>query len=93
MKQSYYAERSGDVGIVVKPLYLFDTGLTGTNHGSPHPYDTHVPLVVFGTGVQPGKHSEEVAPQAIAAIFAQALGIPTPKDAMYPVPAGVFRSR
>jgi hypothetical protein len=90
MKQSFYPTRSGDVAIVVKPLYLFDTGLTGTNHGSPHDYDTYVPLVVFGTGVAPARRAEDVTPQAIAAIFAHALGIDPPKDAMYPIPPKVF---
>jgi predicted AlkP superfamily pyrophosphatase or phosphodiesterase len=93
MKRSYYAPRCGDVGLVGKPYCLFDdkTPATGTNHGSPHAYDTHVPLMFFGTGITPGTREDQVTPQAITPVFAQALGINPPKTAAYPVPKGLFK--
>jgi hypothetical protein len=93
MKKSYHPDRSGDVGIVLKPYYLeYDKEyLTGTTHGSPHAYDTHVPLLVFGTNVKPGVRKEEVPPALIAAIFAKALGIAPPKAAEYACPEGLFK--
>jgi len=91
MKRSYYAERCGDVGIVLMPYCLLGDGFkTGTNHGSPHPYDTYVPLLVYGTGIKPGIRKEAVTPQAIAAILAKAAGINPPKMAVYPAPEGLF---
>ena len=60
-------------------------------HGTPYPYDTHVPLIVFGTGVRPGVREERVAPMSAAAILARALGVPPPEGAEYPVPAGLFQ--
>ena len=90
MKRSYYPDRSGDIGFVISPYCLLETTLTGTNHGSPHAYDTHVPLLVFGSGVASGIHKEPVTPQATAAIFAAAAGVKPPKNAEYPVPAGLF---
>lgn len=48
------AKRSGDllllpqVGYIERPKY-------GTTHGSPYNYDTHVPFVLFGWGVEPGE--------------------------------------
>src|SRR5262249_20221627 len=42
--QSFHPVRSGDVAVILKPYYLPSLGLgSGTTHGSPHPYDTHVP--------------------------------------------------
>ena len=79
VRRSYYRPWSGDVAIVLKPYYLISGPVTEsrydsyrTTHGTPHPYDTHVPLVVFGTGVRAGIHEERVTPLAIAAIAARA---------------------
>jgi predicted AlkP superfamily pyrophosphatase or phosphodiesterase len=93
MKKSYHPDRSGDVAVVLKPYYLEGDNEypTGTTHGSPHAYDTHVPLLVFGTNVKPGVRKEEVPPALIAAIFAKALGIAPPKTAEYACPDGVFK--
>lgn len=89
---SFHPDRSGDVAVVQKPYYLLAPALlrTGTTHGTPFPYDTHVPLVVFGPGAQPGVHREPVAPQATAAIMAHWLRISPPADAVYPVPNSLF---
>ena len=93
MKKSYHPDRCGDLGIVIKPYYLFDDKeyVSGTSHGSPHSYDTHVPLFVFGPGVKPGQRTDDVAPQAVAAIFAQALGIRPPEAAEYAVPSDLLK--
>jgi arylsulfatase A-like enzyme len=91
MRRSYYAPRCGDVGIIVKPYCLINEATaTGTTHGSPYPYDTHVPLMVFGTGVKPGVRKDEAVPQMIAAIFAKALGVDPPSAAQYGVPKELF---
>jgi hypothetical protein len=89
--ESFHPARSGDLVIVLKPYHLF-TALTatGTGHGTPHEYDTHVPLVIFGTGVQPGARSERISPQAAVTILAHAAGIEPPGHASAPLPAGVF---
>ena len=83
MKRSYFPERCGDVGFVQTPYFLVDafTYLTGTTHGTPHAYDTHVPLIFFGPGVKAGIRPEKVAPQTIAAVLAAAAGLKPPKMA------------
>lgn len=91
VRRSFYADRSGDVEVVLKPYYLCTTQLTGTHHGTPHSYDTHVPLLVFGPGILPGTHSEPVTPQATAAILSTALQLPVPQGAEAPVPDGLFK--
>jgi len=91
MARSHHPGRTGEVVIVPKPYYLFSSPFSsGTTHGTPHPYDTHVPLLVFGPGVKVGPHSEGVTPQAIAAIFAHFLGIPPPASAEAEVPKSLF---
>jgi hypothetical protein len=89
VRRSFHADRAGDVYIVLKPYHIF-YGATGTSHGTPHAYDTHVPLVVFGPGVKPGPRKELITPQATARIVAEALGIPAPKHADAATPAGLF---
>jgi hypothetical protein len=89
-RRSFRADRSGDVVVVLKPYYLFTSALLNTSHGSPHPYDTHVPLLVFGPGVHKGKRGDEVWPQAIPAILARSLGIKPPAAAEAPLPDGLF---
>jgi hypothetical protein len=90
--RSFYPERSGDVEAVLKPYYLCTSKLTGTHHGTPHPYDTHVPLLVYGPAVVPGAHSESVTPLAIAAILSKALGIRIHQGGEAPVPDRLFKS-
>jgi hypothetical protein len=89
---SFYPERSGDVRIIEKPYYLVTTKLTGTTHGTPHSYDTHVPLIVFGANVRPGVRREAVSPLAAAAILAQSLGIKPPSRSDTPAPEGLFQA-
>lgn len=98
VQRSYYPDECGDVMVVLKPYYLFSPPITSpktasyrTTHGSPHPYDTYVPLVVMGPGIVPGVRSERVTPLAMASILSRALGVPAPKGAEVPVPAGLFR--
>lgn len=92
VRRSFHAERSGDVTIVVKPYFQVTTYLTGTGHGTPHPYDTHVPLLVFGPDVRPGVRKEKIVPQTAAAILARALGIKPPASAEHAVPEGLFKA-
>jgi predicted AlkP superfamily pyrophosphatase or phosphodiesterase len=86
--RSYHPDRGGDVYVLLRPYHLFGKALdTGTSHGAPYDYDTHVPLLVYGPGIPGGPRREAVTPQATAAIFARFLGVPAPKDAEFPVPA------
>ena len=89
--RSYHAERSGNVLIILKPFWLPGDAETGTTHGSPFGYDSHVPLLVLGPQVTPGTRSERVSPLAIASIFAHALGMKPPADSDTPLPEGLFK--
>jgi predicted AlkP superfamily pyrophosphatase or phosphodiesterase len=90
VQRSFYPERSGDVTLVLQPYCLMTTKLTGTTHGSPHSYDTHVPLMVLGPGVRPGARRQRVSPEQAAVILARALGLKPPAKAAVTVPEGLF---
>lgn len=101
VRRSFVPEAGGDVMLILKPYHIFSPPNLAKNpekyptyratHGMPHPYDTHVPLLVMGPRVQPGIREDRIAPQAMASILAEALGISRPKDAGYSVPAGLFK--
>ena len=96
VRRSFDAERSGDVYVVLRPYYLLSAPVTAkldayrTTHGSPHAYDTHVPLLVYGAGVRPGVRGERASPLAVCAILCRALGVSPPEGAQA-VPEGLFR--
>jgi len=72
--------RSGDVVIVAEPYkYLGDT-ITAT-HGSPYSYDTHVPTIIMGAGVTPGRYLEPASPADIAPTLSALLRITAPSSA------------
>ncbi|HEY2787482.1 MAG TPA: alkaline phosphatase family protein [Fimbriiglobus sp.] len=92
VKRSFYPDRSGDVYAVAKPYYLVEAKSYGggTSHGTPHDYDRHVPLLVFGPGIPGGERKDEVPPQSAAAILAHFLGIKPPSNADYGIPKSLF---
>jgi len=86
-KRSFHPVRSGDVCVILQPYCLPSAAIgTGTTHGSPFEYDSHVPLLVYGPGISGGPRDEPTTPQALASIFAKWLEIRRPKDAAFPVP-------
>jgi predicted AlkP superfamily pyrophosphatase or phosphodiesterase len=93
MRRSFHAGRCGDVGVVTKPYCFFYEQGAGTTHGSPHDYDTHVPLLAYGPGVKAGVRYDPVRPQTAAAILAHGLGINAPDRCDARVPAGLFEKQ
>lgn len=60
----YNPKRSGEIMILPEPAW-FEGGLKGTTHGTMYAYDTHVPLLFFGWGIN---HGETVRPTYISDI-------------------------
>lgn len=89
--RSYSADRCGDVLVVLKPLWVLTENAVGAQHGSPHDYDTHVPFLVVGPDVIPGRRAERISPTATAAIFADRLGIRRPNQADTEPPEKLFQ--
>jgi hypothetical protein len=79
--------------VILKPYHIHSYGLTGTNHGTPHSYDTHVPLLVYGAGIPAVVSQESVTPQAAAVILANSLGIRPPAGAEVTVPKALKLER
>jgi hypothetical protein len=87
---AYRPDRCGDVIAVPKPGVLVTKYEGGTAHGSPQPYDTHVPFLAYGAGVPAlGRRSERVSSLAVAPTLAWALGVAAPKDAAVLPPAAL----
>jgi len=87
VKLAFFPDRCGDVIAVPKPGVLVTTYNSGTNHGTPQPYDTHVPILALGSGIPTaGKRSEKVSSLIVAPILAKALGIDPPANAVEKLP-------
>jgi arylsulfatase A-like enzyme len=54
---------------------------SGTDHGSPYNYDTHVPLAFYGIPFQPGSYRTDTEPVDLAVTLASLLGINPPSSA------------
>ena len=72
----YNRERSGGVQVILKPAY-YSNGMKGTTHGAWNGYDTHIPLVFMGWGIQHGASTKpcymtDIAPTVCALLHIQA---------------------
>jgi predicted AlkP superfamily pyrophosphatase or phosphodiesterase len=73
---SFDRERSGDVDILLEPYWMAST--TGTTHGTPFSYDTHIPLILMGPGVRAGRYDRAVLLNDLAPTLATLLDVETP---------------
>lgn len=77
-QRGYNQTRSGDVLFVLESGWIPAGYSTGTTHGSPYSYDTHVPLLWYGAGVKKGESDKFVVISDIAATIAALLEIQMP---------------
>ena len=70
---SYFPGRSGDFIVAARPNWVF--GVLGTNHGSVNRYDQHVPVILYGARIKPGKYHRPVSPADIAPTLAALAGV------------------
>ncbi len=75
---SFHPARSGDVKLVLKENAFFSYRQTGTTHGTHYRYDTHVPVLFCGKGIQRGKFAQKSAVIDIAPTLHRLLGLQTP---------------
>lgn len=75
----FYPSRSGDVVMVAEPYKYIAETITAT-HGSPYSYDTHVPTIIMGAGVNPGRYLEPASPADIAPTLSALLRITAPTN-------------
>jgi arylsulfatase A-like enzyme len=76
----FYPSRSGDLVLIPEPYKYLNETITAT-HGSPYSYDTNVPTVIMGAGINPGRYYEAASPADIAPTLCALLGITKPSAA------------
>ena len=79
-RNSYYALRGEDFQFRVRENCIIFYHNTGTTHGSPYRYDTHVPVLFWWDGVKPQKISREVYSADIAPTLAKFAGFGFPDN-------------
>jgi len=91
MRNAWHPDVSGEVQYALKPNWMFASTANVATHGSPYPYDTHVPLLVYGPSwYKPGRVDVPVDITSIAPTLAQLLRVARPPAAegkVLPVPA------
>ena len=80
LRRSYHADRSPDLIAVNKKYAYMSFSRTGTGHGSPYGYDREVPILFWGSGIQPGRRDTIVRTVDIAPTLASVLDIELPLD-------------
>jgi hypothetical protein len=85
----FYESRWGDVVILPEPYYIFSS--SGTTHGLPYGYDTHVPVIFLGSSIRAGVHHERVSVNDIAPTLAALLEIETPSGSSGAILSGVLK--
>jgi len=79
VKRNHHVTRSGDIYIIQDPYwFLLDEGLIAVMHGSPWRYDTHVPIVFSGPGINAKSVHRLVHPVDVAPTITTLLGISPP---------------
>ncbi len=73
---SFDRERSSDVDVLFDPYWM--SSASGTTHGTPFSYDTHIPLVLMGPGIRPGRYDRNVLLNDLAPTLATLLDVETP---------------
>lgn len=75
VQRGFNNKRSGDVMVMYKPGFM-DYEKTGTTHGTSFSYDTHVPLLFYGNGINKGSSLRPIYITDIASTICQLLNIP-----------------
>jgi hypothetical protein len=86
IQKGYNPKRSGDLIINLQPGWV-EWDHSGTTHGSPYSYDTHVPLIWYGWEINQGHSSELINITDIAPTLADFLNIQAPNGCIgKPIP-------
>jgi len=80
IQNGFHPKRSGDVVFVIEPGVIVYSR-TGSTHGSPQSYDTHVPLLFYGAGIQQGHTTDRTHIIDIAPTISSLLKISFPNGA------------
>lgn len=56
--RGFYPRRSGDIAFALEPGWITWGSVAGSTHGSSYIYDTHIPMIFYGTGIKKGSSSQ-----------------------------------
>lgn len=76
----YHPARGADIVVILEPYWMFGTDTV--SHGAPFGYDTHVPLIIMGNGVKPGRYHQSAAVNDLAPTLATILEVEVPAGSM-----------
>jgi len=79
LQNGYNQKLSGDIMMVPNPS-IISKRIAGTNHGSGYSYDTHVPMIFYGKGINVGRSRERVEIIDIAPTMSNLLQISFPNS-------------
>jgi hypothetical protein len=87
---NFHPDRFADWLIITQPYCVADSGQNGgTRSGSPHSYDTHIPLLAVGPGIPKlGNQGDRLDALIIAPLICKALGIAPPAGVTARLPSG-----
>jgi len=97
-RNSWYADRSAQLFILLEPGWMVGTRKAGTTHDSPYPTNTHVPILFYGPRwVGAGQVESRVEVVDIAPTLSRLLRIATPAQSEgkllpLPMPQGTLRN-
>ncbi|WP_053076678.1 alkaline phosphatase family protein [Caenimonas sp. SL110] len=78
-RKAWHPDVAGEVQFTIKPNFMFGSSTSIATHGSPHPYDTHVPILVYGPKwVRAGRVDTRVEVVDIAPSLSRILGVAAP---------------
>jgi predicted AlkP superfamily pyrophosphatase or phosphodiesterase len=80
MRNGFNQARSGNVIVMLDPYWI--TGRSGTTHGAPFDYDTHVPVLFWGPRVRAGRYHSNIMVNDIAPTLATMLDVETPSGSV-----------
>lgn len=82
IQRNFHPSRSGDIYIAQQPYwFMFESGPIAVMHGSPWSYDTHVPIIFAGAGIDSETVHRQVHPVDVAPTIASLLGLSAPSSA------------
>ena len=80
--RNHHPQRAGDIYLFQQPYwFMFDRGAVAAMHGSPWSYDTHVPIIFVGQGIDAAAVDRVVHPIDVAPTLSALLNISPPAAA------------
>jgi hypothetical protein len=82
IRRNTHLRNSGDIYVVQQPFwYLQEGSAIAVMHGTPWPYDSHVPIIFSGPGIKQQTISRLVHPVSVAPTLSTLLGAKLPSSA------------